>query len=159
MDTSDLAGVPVQPTHVVSCFVLSVESGGDRVLLVRRSERVRTYRGAWAAVSGYLEPGVGPLEQAYTELREEAALDEGDVALLRQGAELAVVDEDAGLSWIVHPFLFRLLTPEKLATDWEAVEHRWVAPDDIRTLRTVPLLAEAFAAVYPGDTRTDAPTA
>ena len=157
MDTSNLAGAPVHPTHVVSCFILRAESSGDRVLLVRRSERVRTYRGAWAAISGYLEPGITPLAQAYTELREEAALDEGDVALVRQGAELTVVDAREGLSWIVHPFLFHLLAPDKLTTDWEAVERRWVSPDEMRALHTVPMLAEAFAAVYPGDTMTNAP--
>lgn len=157
MATSASAGAPVQPTHVVSCFVMRDETDGERVLVVRRSERVRTYRGAWAAVSGYLEPGVSALEQAYTELREEASLDAGDVALLKEGAELPVVDAAEGLSWIVHPFLFRLLAPDKLATDWEAVEHRWVAPADLRSLQTVPMLAEAFAAVYRGETRTDAP--
>ncbi|MGH2487485.1 MAG: NUDIX domain-containing protein [Ktedonobacterales bacterium] len=159
MESGEQTGAPANPTHVVSCFVLRAAADGDRVLLVRRSERVRTYRGAWAAISGYLEPKVGPLEQAFTELSEEAALSEDDVAFVRQGAELPVVDETAGLSWIVHPLLFRLLAPDKLTTDWEAVEYRWVAPDDLRTLQTVPMLAEAFAAVYPGGTRTDDPPA
>lgn len=138
---------PNGPTHVVTCFLLRTDGSGDRVLLVRRSERVRTYRGAWAAISGYLEAGVTPLDQAYTELREEASLDQADVALLRQGEPLSVTDTGAGLNWVVHPFLFRLLAPEKIVTDWEATDSQWVAPAEIGHLPTVPRLAEALASV------------
>lgn len=142
-------------THVVTCFVLrSAATGADEVLLVRRSERVRTYRGAWAGISGYLEPGVTPLEQAYTELREEAALASSDVALLREGEPLPVRDEENALAWVVHPFLFRLREGAALTTDWEATAHQWVLPDEVRQLQTVPKLAEALAAVYaPGEAR------
>lgn len=137
------------PTHVVTCFVLRDSAGSDAVLLVRRSERVRTYRGAWAGVSGYLEPGVTPLEQAYTELREEASLAPDDVTLLREGAPLSVEDAANDLAWVVHPFLFRLRPGATLTTDWEATAHQWVHPHELARLQTVPRLAEAFAAVYP----------
>lgn len=139
---------PTQPTHVVTCFVLRSGPDGDRVLVVRRSERVRTYRGKWAAISGYLEPHVTPLEQAYTELREELSLDRLDVTLLTEAEPLQVLDKDAGLAWVVHPFLFRLLRPQGITTDWEATEHQWVEPGDLSRLSTVPKLAEAFASVW-----------
>ena len=147
------------PTHVVTCFVLRTDAEGERVLLVRRSDRVRTYRGAWAAISGYLEAGVTPIDQAYTELREEASLGRDDVALVRQGEPIPVADAAAGLNWVVHPFLFRLLALDNVATDWEAAESRWVPPAEIGRLPTVPQLAEAFAAVAPrrggGDSASD----
>lgn len=146
------------PTHVVTCFLLRTGAAGDSVLLARRSEDVRTYSGAWAGVSGYLEPGVTPLEQAYTELREEVSLNPADVELLREGEQLAILDEAAGLSWIVHPFLFRLLSLDKVAFDWEAAEHRWVTPETITSLPTVPKLAEAFASVYDKPADIDVPT-
>lgn len=141
------------PTHVVTCFVLRDAEGAEEVLLVRRSERVRTYRGAWAGVSGYLEPGVTPLEQAYTELREEAALAADDVTLVREGNPLPVEDAANRLSWVVHPFLFRLRPGAALTTDWEATAHQWMRPDALARLETVPKLAEAFAAVYPPQER------
>lgn len=136
-------------TAVVTCFVVRGGRDGDEVLLVRRSERVRTYRGAWAGISGYLEPGVTPLDQAYTELREETALTPPEVSLVRAGAPVPVRDEANGLSWIVYPFLFRLREGASLATDWEATEHQWVRPGELVRLSTVPKLAEALAAVYP----------
>jgi len=138
-----------QPTHVVTCFLLRRDADGDRILLVQRSQKVRTYKGAWAAVSGYLEPGVTSIEQAYTELREETGLDRDDVRLLKAGAPLEVRDEAEGLHWVVHPFLFAVEHPERIRTDWEAVGWQWAVPDSIARLRTVPKLAEALAEVYP----------
>jgi 8-oxo-dGTP pyrophosphatase MutT (NUDIX family) len=141
------------PTHVVTCFVLRRDRGLDELLLVRRSERVRTYRGRWAGVSGYVEPGATPLEQAYVELREETRLAKTDLTLLRVGAPLPVHDAAAGVGWMVHPFLFLVTAPERIQTDWEAQDMRWVAPDVVAKLETVPGLVEALARVYPPDAR------
>jgi 8-oxo-dGTP pyrophosphatase MutT (NUDIX family) len=138
------------PTHVVTCFLLRHDRGHDQILLVRRSDRVRTYRGRWAAVSGYLEPEVTPEAQAYTEIREETSLDAADVTLMRAGVPLPVEDGAAGLAWVVHPFLFRVHTPERVHTDWEAHAAQWVAPADLATFDTVPGLAAALAQVYDG---------
>jgi 8-oxo-dGTP pyrophosphatase MutT (NUDIX family) len=137
------------PTEVVTCFLLRKAPEGDLVLLVRRSQRVRTYQGAWAGISGYLEPGVTPLEQAYTELSEEAGLERTDMDLLRTGAPLTFHDAQVGQSWTVHPFLFALLSTDRVRTDWEATEHRWVRPADVRTYTTVPMLVEALNSVFP----------
>lgn len=137
------------PTHVVTCFLLRRNAGRDEIFLVRRSQRVRTYRGAWAAVSGYLEPGVSPLEQALTEIREETGASADAVRLLKEGAPVAFNDSTIGQSWVVHPFLFLLSPSASLKTDWEATEHAWVAPETISTYETVPKLAEALEAVYP----------
>lgn len=140
---------PAQPTHVVTCFLLRRDRGHDEVLLVRRGERVRTYRGHWAGVSGYLEPGVAPEAQAYTEIREETSLAAADVTLLRTGTPLPVEDTVAGLSWVVHPFLFLVARPEGVLLDWEARDMRWVAPAELAAYAAVPGLAAALARVYP----------
>jgi 8-oxo-dGTP diphosphatase len=137
------------PTHVVTAFLLRWDRGQDEILLVRRSQRVRTYRGAWAGVSGYLEPGVTPLDQLYTEMSEEVSLPRDAVQLLRAGEPLAVQDDAQGQSWVVHPFLFALADPDRIRTDWEATEHRWVTPQEVSAQPTVPMLAEALARVYP----------
>lgn len=142
-------GTGAQPTQVVTAFLLKREGDQDAVLLVRRSQRVRTYKGAWGAISGYLEPGVTPLEQAYTEVREETGLDRDDVRLLAQGQPLHVEDRDQGLDWLVHPFLFAVEHPERVHIDWEAEHMEWVAPDTVRERTTVPRLAEALESVYP----------
>jgi len=138
-----------QPTHVVTNFVLRRDRGHDELLLVQRSAKVRTYRGAWAGISCYVEPRVTPLQQAYTELSEEAGLIQDDLQLLRSGEPLAFRDEALGQSWVVHPFLFEIAQPDHVRTDWEATRMQWVAPDQLRQLPTVPMLAESLERVYP----------
>lgn len=141
--------MPAPPTHVVTCFLLRRDRGADEVLLARRSERVRTYKGAWAAISGYIEPGVSPVEQAYQEIAEETGFQRADVSLLREGEPLTFRDESIAQGWVVHPFLFLALRPDAAQRDWEAHEFAWTRPAALRTLPTVPQLAEALARVYP----------
>ena len=148
-EKTDSASGAGQPTHVVTCFLLRRDRGRDETLLARRSERVRTYRGAWGAISGYLEADVTPLEQAYQEIREETGLQREDVSLLRAGAELAFRDEAIAQSWVVHPFLLLALRPDAIQHDWEAQEFAWTPVERVRELPTVPQLAEALARVYP----------
>jgi len=129
--------------HVVTCFL---ERDG-KIMILRRSERVGTYRGKWAGVSGYIEPGSTPQQQAWTEIREEAGLDRDDVELVQEGETLEVVDSELSRKWIVHPFRFRVLNPEKIRIDWEHTEARWTAPEDIGRHHTVPRLLEAWQRV------------
>ncbi len=131
----------------MTCFLLRRGKDGDSILLLRRSDRVSTYRGRWAAVSGYLE-AITPLEQAYREIEEEVGLGRGDVRLLAQGEPLVVPDETIDTRWTVHPFLFEALRPEHLRLDWEHTESRWLKPEEMSDLDTVPALAEALARVY-----------
>jgi 8-oxo-dGTP pyrophosphatase MutT (NUDIX family) len=147
--SASVSGRQDEQTPVVTSFVLRMLGGRDELLLAQRSQRVRTYRGAWGGISGYLEAGVTPLEQAYTELREEAGLSRDDVELLRVGKPIAFRDESLGQNWVVHPFLFRLLRPEAVRNDWEADRFEWYPPEAVAALPTVPRLAEALAHVYP----------
>jgi len=136
--------------HVVTCFLLRRGEDSDEMLVLRRSGRVGTYRGRWAGVSGYVETGMAALEQAYREMEEEVGLGRGDVRLLAEGEPLTVVDEAIDTRWTVHPFLFELLRPEGMRLDWEHTESRWVRPEEVSGMETVPGLAEALARVYAG---------
>lgn len=130
----------LKETHVVTAFLRH----DGRVLVVRRSGAVRTYQGRWSAISGYLEDA-SPLEQALTEIEEETGLARGDVRLAAEGAPVEIADEEIGTRWIVHPFLFDIDDPQAVRLDWENLEARWVAPDELAALDTVPALAEAYA--------------
>ncbi len=115
---------------------------GDRILLVRRSTRVGSYRGLWSGISGYLEDPT-PLAQALREIREETGLRRG-VHLVRAADPIEVPDPALDTCWIVHPFLFDIDAPERIRLDWENAELRWTTPREIAELPTVPALAEAF---------------
>jgi 8-oxo-dGTP pyrophosphatase MutT (NUDIX family) len=140
----------MRDVHVVTCFLLRRERGVDELLLLRRSERVGTYRGRWAGVSGHVEEGVAPLEQAYREIGEEVGPGRDHVRLLAEGEPLVVVDESIDTRWTVHPFLFEIVHPDDVRLDWEHTESRWVRPEEVSALETVPGLAEALSRVYRG---------
>jgi 8-oxo-dGTP diphosphatase len=114
-----------------------------KVLVLKRSGKVGSYRGHWSGVSGYLE-SADPLKQAYVEMVEEVGLGKEDVSLMKTGKPLEVFDQVRKRAWRVHPFLFVVHSPDKIRLDWENVEMRWVLPDEIDQLKTVPALKEAL---------------
>ncbi|MDI6858600.1 MAG: NUDIX domain-containing protein [Dehalococcoidia bacterium] len=140
--------------EVVTCFLRRTDARGEaRVLIVRRSGRVGTYRGRWSAISGYLEAET-PLDQAMTEISEETGLGNDDVTLVAAGEPLPVDDAQSGLRWLVYPFLFDMASGRDVELDWENVEGRWVAPEELSRYDTVPALEDALRRVWPsGRTR------
>ena len=116
---------------------------GGKVLVFKRSDKVGTYKGHWAGVSGYVE-SVDPLQQAYVEMAEELGLGKEDVSMARMGKPLEVFDPARERAWRVHPFLFVVHRPDKIRLDWENVEMRWILPEEIVQLQTVPALKEAL---------------
>ena len=132
----------MQEKKVVSCFL---ESDGE-ILVLRRSGQVGTYQGRWAGVSGYIETTAD--EQALTEIEEETSLSREDLKLIRKGRPLAVKDNNLGVKWVVHPYLFHIEDRDKIKIDWEHKEARWIPPQDIDNLETVPQLKETLARVY-----------
>ncbi|HEX7734069.1 MAG TPA: NUDIX domain-containing protein [Ktedonobacteraceae bacterium] len=153
MHESENGGEPGAPrsTPVVSCFLLRVDGPEPRLLVVRRSQRVGSYNARWAGISGFVEQGITPEEQAYTEIREETGLQPPRVRLLRRGAVVEHVDEALSRRWLVHPFLGEVLEPEAIKLDWEAEEMRWIAPAELASYETVPKLHEAFLSAQQGE--------
>jgi len=72
-----------------------------------------------------------------------------DLELLKKGEPLPIEDNELGVRWVVHPYLFRIKDRGKIQTDWEHTETRWIAPKDIDKLTTVPRLKETLDRVYP----------
>ncbi len=122
----------VEQVDVVTAFLKK----DDSILLLKRSDEVKTYKGRWAGVSGYLDMD-NPLEQAKTEIEEETKLDgkllsKGEIVRTREGRKI----------WNVHPFLFEVDGEPEL--DWESEEYKWVRPDKIKKMKTVPKLWKAY---------------
>lgn len=141
----------LRPTHVVTCFLERVDEQQPRILLVRRSQRVGSYHGLWAGISGFVESHVTPDEQAYVEIGEETGLLPEQVKMLRRGKIVEHRDELLGRHFYIHPFLFRVFTPEHVKIDWEATELRWIQPSELLQYDTIPKLPEAFASAISGE--------
>ena len=131
----------LEEKHVVTCFLES----DSKILLLRRSSQVGSYRGKWAGVSGYVESP--PDKQALIEIHEEVNLDSDNVQLIKQGEPLAIDDKELGTRWVVHPFLFHVANPEKVKIDWEHREYTWINPIDIDNYNTVPGLKNTLMKV------------
>jgi len=132
----------LQEKQVVTSFLESE----SKILILRRSDRVSTYQGRWAGVSGYMEKGAD--EQAFIEIEEETSLTQDDLKLIKRGKPLLIRDEKLGIKWVVHPYLFRIKDRNKIRIDWEHREIRWVDPKEIDSFETVPMLKETLARVY-----------
>lgn len=133
----------MKETHVVTCFLRNKA----KILLLCRSGQVGSYNQKWAGISGYIEQGCSPLEQALQEIGEETGLSKNEVKLLKEGLPLEVIDETLGKIWVVHPFRFQVDNPEKIQIDWEHSEYRWIEPEEIKNYNTVPGLYSAWERV------------
>jgi 8-oxo-dGTP pyrophosphatase MutT (NUDIX family) len=122
--------------QVVTCIL---EHDG-KILLLKRSNLVGTYRGLWGGVAGYVEELEEPYDTAVKEIREEAGIDADAVELVRKGDPIEFSDTYDGrrYNWIVYPFLFHIQSKELVQIDWEHEEYRWVHPSEVKKLDTVP---------------------
>jgi nicotinamide-nucleotide amidase len=114
----------------------------NKILILRRSDKVGTYQNRWAGVSGYLETSAD--RQARREIREETGLSSREIRLLRKGDPVEAVDAKLKIKWIIHPYLFKVENPDKIKLDWEHRTYKWIAPEEISHYRTVPKLQEAL---------------
>jgi 8-oxo-dGTP pyrophosphatase MutT (NUDIX family) len=119
----------------------SVLTFQGKILILKRSDKVRTYRGMWACVSGYVEKGEEAEEAALREITEELDLAKDDVNLLKKGEVIHARDKK--MLWIIHPFLFAVDKTE-FKIDWEHIEYKWIFPDEISSHITVPKLKETI---------------
>lgn len=133
---------------VVTCFI---RAEGE-VLLLRRSGEVGSYPGKWGAVAGHAEGD--PEEAARREIVEETGFT--DVELVRRGDPFSVTDEELGIAWTVHPYLFEGVRLDP-AINEESTDWAWAAPSEILQRATVPELWRSYRAVAPSvaDVRTD----
>jgi ADP-ribose pyrophosphatase YjhB (NUDIX family) len=131
MPAIDAAADLAAPTTVSSSrrVVAVVIEWRGRIALLRRTDAVDHDCGRWHCVTGYIEDGVSPEQQALVELYEETALGVADLDALEAGNVLRLPD-DRGRLWQVHTF--RAVTRQRrLTLDKEHDAHRWVRPADV----------------------------
>ena len=120
MDQSQRA-VELVERSVVACILRHA----GRIALLKRSQAVGSSPGRWHCVTGFVDEGRGPLEQALTELHEETGLAGGVVWLVAAPPPIRIERPHQGWVWVIHPFLFEIDSPD-LRLDWEHDEYRWI---------------------------------
>jgi 8-oxo-dGTP pyrophosphatase MutT (NUDIX family) len=127
-------------------IVTSFLEFGGKILILKRSDKVSTYRGLWAAVSGSIESGENPLESAAREIEEETGFRRNEFLLAKEGESFSFIDNELKIRWVIHPFLFTTKTG-KVRIDFEHREFRWIRPAELSNYQTVPKLDESLLRV------------
>lgn len=125
---------------VLTCFV----TYQDKILLLKRSAKVRTYQSKWCAVAGYLDEAKPLEEKALQELKEELGIQPAWVERLVMGEPYEFQDEQHKKTWRVHPMLAVMKAPIALEIDWEHTDFKWIDPARLSEFDTVPMLAESL---------------
>jgi len=126
---------------VATCLLINDEG---KLLILKRSEKVRTYKGLWGGVAGYVEENETPYETAIKEIKEEAGIKKEDVSLIKVLDPIEFTDFYNGehYDWEIFPFLFKVKNKGKINIDWEHLEYWWMLPSEIKKYDTVPLLKD-----------------
>ncbi len=134
-DEGTLEMPTVEEKHVVTSILRSK----GRILLLCRSDKVGSYRGQWAGVSGFIEPREGAEEAARRELMEEIGMERPSFT---RSIEPQMF-RDGDTVWCVHPFLVDAKDPV-IKIDWEHRSFEWVSPKDLSGYQTVPGLQQVI---------------
>jgi 8-oxo-dGTP diphosphatase len=120
-----------------------------KILLLRRSQKVKTMKGKWAGVSGYIEKSEEPVRRAITEIKEETGFTDENIKFLEEGKPLEAADNmrPNNIVWVVYPFYFRS-NSDDVQLDWEHDAYKWIYPSELEKFDTVPRLKEAFSRVF-----------
>ncbi len=108
-----------------------VEYGG-KILLLKRSDKVRTYKGKWNGVGGYLDEVCPVREKVLEELREELGVGEDTISAIYIGNAREETDDSIGKTWLIVPVLVKLKRKPQIRIDWEHTEYKWVSPVEIK---------------------------
>jgi isopentenyldiphosphate isomerase len=119
----------------------------DRILLLKRSDKVLTYKGKWNSVAGYLDELKPIREKIEEEIREELGITEDIIHLIKMGEAYEFRDDKIGKTWIVFPIMVELKNEPEIKLDWEHTEYKWIKPDELENFDTVPHLNKSFKKV------------
>ncbi|MFH1408930.1 MAG: NUDIX domain-containing protein [Nanoarchaeota archaeon] len=132
-------------THAnVAAVIIVFVQFQDQILLLKRSEKVGSYRGKWSAVAGYLDSLGALKDKVHEELREELNLKEELIASMTFGTPYRFLDKTLGCTWLIHPVIVDLKERPVITLDWEHTEYAWITPEDIEQYDAVPNLKRSW---------------
>ena len=124
-------------TSIVTSFI----KNDDKILILKRSDKVKSMKCLWAGVSGIIEKNdTTPLARAKTEILEETGINEEEIELLKANERIKIeAAQYKNHEWNIFPFLFKAKNPE-IKLNWENSDFNWIEPSQIKNYETVPEL-------------------
>jgi isopentenyldiphosphate isomerase len=116
----------------------------DRILLLKRSEKVLSYKGKWNTVAGYLDELKPIREKVIEEIKEELGIEKNNIFSIFIGESYKFKDEKISRIWIVFPVSAELKNEPEIKLDWEHTEYKWIKPKELESFDIVSNLKESL---------------
>ena len=126
----------MRSTRIVTSFI----KHNDQILILKRSEKVRSMKGLWSGVSGIIENNENPIDRAKIEIFEEVGIKEKEIRLVKKLEKMKIQSQQyKNHEWEIFPFLFETKN-ENIELNWENSEFKWILPKELKNYQTVPSL-------------------
>ena len=126
----------MRKTKIITSFL----NHNDKILILKRSQQVRSMKGLWSGVSGIIENNETPIKRAKIEIFEELGIKENNIELIKSGNEILVESPQyKNHQWVIFPFLFQT-EKNDIKLNWENSEFRWIHVNEFKEFNTVPSL-------------------
>lgn len=125
---------------VVNVFVMQEE----KLLILKRSNKVGNYKRYWNVVAGYYDEIKEEKVKALEELKEETGIGEENIKEILVKEIKKITDRKVNKIFYVIPVLVRVVPNCKVEIDWEHTEFKWIDPSEIGNFKTVHGLQEMY---------------
>ena len=131
-------------TKIVTAFL----TNSDKILLLKRSQKVKSMKNLWAGISGIIEGNEKPVKRAKIEVYEEVGIDESNIKLIKEGGVILIESPQyENHQWEVYPFLFSCDNRE-IKLNWENSDSKWIRVNELDNFVTVPSLDKVLTRLF-----------
>ncbi len=130
----------MRSTKIVTSFI----KDDKKLLILKRSNKVKSMKGLWAGISGIIEKNEVPLKRARIEIFEEVGITEDEITLVKSAEEMRINSPQyKNHEWQIFPFLFEANNPI-IKLNWENSEFKWINVEELEKYDTVPSLQKVL---------------
>jgi len=130
----------MRSTKIVTSFIRD----NEKLLILKRSDKVKSMKGLWAGISGIIEKNEEPLKRAKIEIFEEIGITEDLITLVKTSEEMRINSPQyENHEWEIFPFLFEVKNPT-IKLNWENSEFKWINIEELENYETVPSLQKVL---------------
>ena len=131
-------------TKIITTFLIN----SDKILLLKRSQKVKSMKNLWAGISGIIEENEEPVKRAKIEVYEEVGIDESKIKLIKEGNIILIESPQyENHQWEVYPFLFSCNNRE-IKLNWENSDSKWINVNELNDFMTVPSLDKVLTRLF-----------
>ena len=126
----------MRSTKIVTSFI----KNKSKLLILKRSDKVRSMKELWSGVSGIIEKEETPINRAKIEIFEEIGIVEDKITHVKSIEKIKISSPQyKNHEWVVFPFLFETKQTE-IKLNWENSEYKWINANELKNYETVPSL-------------------